>query len=105
MDVGGTENIDGETHVHLNDKDPLDDQEGWTEVKRKQHIETPDSDQDEASPTPQKTFQGLKNVDEIDKKKGLCTTTSSNSAKRLTRSQKKKLRSKYRGSTPPKHFH
>lgn len=58
----------------------VENQEQWTEVKRKKG---PSSVLSEGSPTPPQTFKNLKIVDEIDRK---------HPAVRLTKSQKKKLK-------------
>ncbi|KAK1369730.1 hypothetical protein POM88_035822 [Heracleum sosnowskyi] len=111
-----TDSKDAVHPVELNEDgftSPVFDTKGWTEVKRKHRQTTPEpesvTDLEEASPTPQKTFQGLKNVDEIDKKKGgfvassfITNQSSSSSGRRLTKSQKKKLRSQNGGSFSPK---
>ncbi|KAL1823629.1 hypothetical protein ACET3Z_010407 [Daucus carota] len=69
-------------------------EETWTEVKRKKDL----LNVQEASPSPPQTFRNLKNVDEIDKRKG--APGGSNS--RLTKSQKRKLRLK-QGTESPNH--
>ncbi|KAL1831087.1 hypothetical protein ACET3Z_000738 [Daucus carota] len=69
-------------------------EETWTEVKRKKDL----LNVQEASPSPPQTFRNLKNVDEIDKRKG--APVGSNS--RLTKSQKRKLRLK-QGTESPNH--
>lgn len=61
---------------------------GWTEVKRK-HSPA----QDEASPSPLNTFKGLRNVDEIDKKKATNFNSRGGSGSgSLSKSQRKKLK-------------
>lgn len=78
--------------------------DSWTEVKRKK-TKVPDAVPPSPrmdSPSPPRTFKNLKNVDEIDKRKAVHSSPSSESgaSTRLTRSQKKKLRLQ-KGSTPP----
>lgn len=76
---------------------------GWTEVKRKSAGISSSGDED--SPSPLKTFQNLKNIDEIDiKKKAICLESdigSSSSGKRLSKSQKKRLKQS-KGVSPPR---
>lgn len=66
---------------------------GWTEVKRKK-----DAVMSDASPSPPVTFKNLRNVDEIDKRKG--APVGPLGSARLTKTQKKKLRL-LKGSSPP----
>ncbi|KAL1831088.1 hypothetical protein ACET3Z_000739 [Daucus carota] len=74
-------------NVHSKPVSPVDpaenENEGWTEVKRKTSSPLPS----ELSPSPPRAFTNLKNVDEIDKK--------------LTKSQKKRLRRLKGSSSPP----
>lgn len=65
----------------------------WTEVKRKK-CSSPGLE----SPSPPITFKNLKQVDEIDGKKGIKCTLGG-SPKRLTKSQKRKLKAS-QGSSP-----
>lgn len=60
----------------------------WTEVKRKKAFSSPES---EYSPSPLLTFKNLRQVDEVEGKKSSHTEQNSN-PKRLTKSQKKKLK-------------
>lgn len=67
------------------------DHGGWTEIKRKHKSPTPDFD--DSSPSPLNTFKGLRNVDEIDSKKSNVNDHSPGSvSKRLSKSQRKKLK-------------
>ena len=70
-----------------------DHESGWTEIKRKKDVVTMD-----ASPSPPVTFKNLKNVDEIDKRKGALAGTFGGN--RLTKSQKKRLRLQGSSSSP-----
>ncbi|KAL1811263.1 hypothetical protein ACET3Z_021328 [Daucus carota] len=74
-------------------KGKADHESGWTEIKRKKDVVTMDT-----SPSPPVTFKNLKNVDEIDKRKGALAGTFG--GKRLTKSQKKRLRLQGSSSSP-----
>ncbi|KAL1808208.1 hypothetical protein ACET3Z_025198 [Daucus carota] len=67
----------------------------WTEVKRKKPPSTPDS---AFSPSPPLFFKNLKKVDEVEGKK-VSIPGQNSSTKRLTKSQKKKLKASS-GSSP-----
>ena len=62
------------------------DENDWTEVKRKKPPSSPESDY---SPTPPPVFKNLRKVDEVEGKRA---TSSAVRPKRLTKSQKKKLK-------------
>ena len=97
-DLKGTEGTEGtDGHVHSS-------KDEWTEVKRKKSGPSLDS---EASPSPPVTFRNLKIVDEIDIKKNSKAIAgpngsgnSSDGQKRLTKTQKKRLKAS-RGSDTP----
>lgn len=84
---------------------PSNKEGGWTEVKRKFVGTSPG----EASPSPPITFRNLKVVDEIDAKLSSKITVASSargnsgsgSTKRLTKSQKKRLKASRGGESPP----
>ncbi|KAL1826579.1 hypothetical protein ACET3Z_004991 [Daucus carota] len=71
----------------------------WTEVKRKKLGNISDC---EASPSPPVTFKNLKLVDEVAiKRNNRALESSSGSNKRLTKSQKKKLKASRGAGSPP----
>lgn len=65
----------------------------WVEVKKRGRARTPP---EEDSPTPLQTFKGLKNVDEVEIKKGLHKESG-----HLSKNQLKRLRRKQGSSSPP----
>lgn len=121
ISLGPGENVnvaqgeESEAHVihgrKLKDPNPIEEQvtpgkeQGWTEVKRKHGGTSPVTD--EESPAPPKMFQNLKNIDEIDLKKKAVVFKydkggGSSSGKRLTKSQKKKLKRSMEVCPPPR---
>lgn len=79
--------------------------EGWTDVKRKKPGNLSDI---EASPSPPVTFKNLRAVDEVAAKKSSFVGTAVSSqiatpvaSKRLTKSQKKKLKASSGNGSPP----
>ncbi|KAL1815703.1 hypothetical protein ACET3Z_018277 [Daucus carota] len=70
----------------------VEQNEEWTEVKRKNSGSISDCD----SPSPTNMFKNLKKVDEIDNKHGVPVHAS----KRLTKSQKKKLKASLGTGSP-----
>ncbi|KAL1805124.1 hypothetical protein ACET3Z_028192 [Daucus carota] len=87
--------------THNPDSSQVESDAGWTDVKRKKLVNLSDC---EASPSPPANFKNLKAVDEIAAKQSTSTFGPVNCAKvspkRLTKSQKRKLKSSSGVSSP-----
>lgn len=101
------ENVDKPARPDIDEHVSNAEQDVWTEVKRRHKSPTPDFD--DSSPSPLNTFKGLRNVDEIEKKKTVSQCVASGNSVtnsgHLSKKQRRRLRNVGEGSSHKQQQH